>query len=181
MLSARAYPALARDAEYFGSLVSEKRDRAVVEAVKIFEPSVRRIEVVSEPSGPSIHLDIGLDALVPLATCGEGMVRLFSIILELIASRDGAVLIDQIDNGLHYILMPSVWRLFAELAEKHNVQVFGTTHSDDIIRSALDVFADTVGMFGLFRIDKRGDRHVMVGYSDEAMHGVREVRFEVRG
>ena len=29
-------------------------------------------------------------------------------------------------------------------------------------------------MLGLFRIDKRGDRHVMVGYSDEAMEAVLE-------
>ena len=67
------------------------------------------------------------------------------------------------------------------LAEKHQVQVFGTTHNDDIIRSALEDFVDKEGTLGLFRIDKRGDRHVMVAYSDEAMKGVLEDHFEVRG
>jgi AAA15 family ATPase/GTPase len=142
---------------------------------------VQRVEVLSEPSGPSIYLDVGLDALVPIAVCGEGMVRLFSIVLELIASRGGVLLIDEIDNGLHYTVMPTLWKLLGELVEKHNVQVFGTTHNDDMMRSALEAFAGRAGLLGLFRIDKRGDRHVVVASSDEAMQSVREVPFEVRG
>jgi hypothetical protein len=181
LLSARGYASPARDAQQFSSLVKKKQDKDIIDALRIIEPNVQRIEILSEPSGPLIYLDIGLDALVPLAVCGEGMVRLFSIILELIASRNGVLLIDEIDNGLHYTVMPTLWKLLAELVEMHNVQVFGTTHNDDIIRSALEVFAETEGMLGLFRLDRRGDRHIMVGYSDEAMEAVREVPFEVRG
>ena len=50
-----------------------------------------------------------------------------------------------------------------------------------MMRSALEAFAGKEGMLGLFRIDRRGDRHVMVGYDDEAMEAVLEVPFEVRG
>ncbi len=181
LLSARATPTPAHDAQHFSSLLKKKQDRDVIEALRIIEPSVQRIEVLSESSGPSIYLDIGLDALVPLAVCGEGMVRLFSIILELIASRGGVLLVDEIENGLHYTVMPDLWKLLSGLVDRHEVQVFATTHNDDIIRSALELFAGREGVFGLFRIDKRGDRHVMVGYSEEAMEGVREVHFEVRG
>ena len=181
LLSARVFPSPVRDAQQFSSLLKNKYDQNILKALQIIDPNVQRIEVLSEPSGPSIYLDIGLDALVPLAVCGEGMVRLFSIILELIASRNGVLLIDEIDNGLHHKVMPTLWKLLDELVEKHQVQVFGTTHNDDIIRSALDVYAGKEGTLGLSRIDKRDDRHVMVSYSDEAMQGVREVPFEVRG
>jgi hypothetical protein len=178
---ARSIAGPAHVAQQFSSLLKTKQDRDAMEALRIIEPAVQRIEVLSEPSGPSIYLDIGLEALVPLAVCGEGMVRLFSIILDLVASRNGVLLIDEIDNGLHYSVMPMLWNVLGALIEKHQVQVFGTTHNDDIIRSALEAFAGKEGMLGLFRIDKRGDRHVMVAYSDEAMQGVREVPFEVRG
>ena len=181
LLSARAYPSPTRDAQQFSSILKNKYDSDVVDAMRIIEPRVDRIEILSEPSGPAIYLDIGLDALVPLAVCGEGLVRLFSLILSLIESRDGVLLIDEIDNGLHYTVMPSLWKLLGTLAEKHQVQVFGTTHNDDIIRSALETFADEEGMLGLFRIDKRGDQHVMVVYDEGAMQAVREVPFEVRG
>ena len=101
--------------------------------------------------------------------------------MELTASRNGVLLIDEIDNGLHYSVMADLWHVLGELAEKHNVQVFGTTHNDDMMRSALEAFAGKEGMLGLFRIDKRGDRHVMVSYSEEAMKGILEDAFEVRG
>jgi putative AbiEii toxin of type IV toxin-antitoxin system len=181
MLSARAYSSLARDAQQFSFLLKIKQEHDVLNGIHIIDRSVQRIEVVSEPSGPSIYLDVGLDALVPLAVGGEGLVRLFSIIVELTASRNGVLLIDEIDNGFHYSVMPSLWELLGELAEKHNVQLFGTTHNDDLMRSALEAFAEREGMLGLFRIDKRVDRHVMVAYSEEAMKGILEDNFEVRG
>lgn len=180
-LSARAYPSPIRDAQQFSSILKRKQGSAVVDALQIIEPRVREIEVISELGGPSIYLDIGFDALVPLAVCGEGLVRLFSITLALIESEGGVLLIDEVDNGLHYSVMPQLWRLLGDLAEKHDVQVFGTTHNDDIIRTALESFVEADGMLGLFRIDKRDDRHTMVGYSDEAMQAVREEHFEVRG
>jgi hypothetical protein len=131
LLSARGYASPARDAHQFSSLLKKKQDKDIIDALRIIEPSLQRIEILSEPGGPSIYLDLGLDALAPLAVCGEGMVRLFSIILELIASRNGVLLIDEIDNSLHYRVMPTFWKLLADLVERHNVQVFGTTHNDD--------------------------------------------------
>ena len=152
-----------------------------MDGLKIIAPNLQRIEVVSESIGPSIYLDIGQDALVPLTVSGEGMVRMFSIILELISSRNGVLLIDEIDNGLHYTVMPKFWKLLGALVEKHDVQIFATTHNDDMMRSALEGFSGTEGMLGLFRIDKRGERDVMVSYSEEAMKGILEDHFEVRG
>jgi len=181
LLSARYFPGQLEDLHLFSTLVKRKQEGDVLDALRLIEPTLERIEVLSEPGGPSLYLDLGLEALVPLAVCGEGIVRLFSIIVELIASRNGVLLIDEIDNGLHYTVMPKLWKLLGELVEKHHVQVFGTTHSDDMMRSALQAFAGTEGTLGLFRIDKRGDRHVMVGYSEEAMEAVLEVPFEVRG
>jgi len=181
LLSARFFPGQLEDLHLFSTLLKKKQEGDVLDALRLIEPAVQRIEILSEPGGPSLYLELGLEALVPLAVCGEGIVRLFSIIVELIASRNGVLAIDEIDNGLHYKVMPCLWKLLGHLVEKHNVQVFGTTHNDDMMRSALEEFAETQGTLGLFRIDKRGDRHVMFSYDDEAMGAVREVPFEVRG
>ena len=181
LLGARNYPDQVRDAQTFSSLRKVKGDLDILQALTILEPRVQRIEVLSEITGPSIYLDIGLEALVPLAVCGEGLVRLFSITVELAASRNGVVLIDEIDNGLHYSVMPRLWQLLGQLVEKYNIQIFATTHNDDMMRSALEAFAGKEGVLGLFRIDRRGDSHVMVGYSEEAMEAVLEVPFEARG
>ena len=181
LLGIRNYPDQVRDAQTFSSLRKVKGELDILEALTIIEPRVQRIEVLSEITGPSIYLDVGLEALVPLAVCGEGLVRLFSITVELAASRNGVLLIDEIDNGLHYSVMPRLWQLLGQLVEKHDVQIFATTHNDVILRTALEAFRGLPGVLGLFRIDKRGDRHVMVGYDDEAMAAVLDVHFEVRG
>jgi hypothetical protein len=181
LLSARFFPSLSRSSELFSHLVKTRQEKHVIQAARLVEPAIQRVEVLSEPGGPVLYVDLGLEALIPLAVCGEGFVRLFSIVIELIAARDGALLIDEVDNGLHYSVMPELWKLLGDLVEKHNVQIFATTHNDDMMRSALEAFAGTEGTLGLFRIDKRGDAHVMVSYSDEAMEAVREVPFEVRG
>ena len=104
-----------------------------MDGLKIIAANLHRIEVVSESMGPSIYLDIGQDPLVPLTVSGEGMVRMFSIILELISSRNGVLLIDEIDNGLHHTAMPKLWKLLGALVEKHDVQIFATTHNDDMM------------------------------------------------
>jgi AAA domain, putative AbiEii toxin, Type IV TA system len=181
LVSARFHPGQLEDLHLFSALIKRKQEGDVLDALRLIEPALERIEVLSEPGGPSFYLDLGLDSLIPLALSGEGIVRLFSIVVELISSRNGVFLIDEIDNGLHHSVMTKLWRLLGVLVEKYNVQVFATTHSDEMMRSALEAFSGTEGKLGLFRIDKRLDRHNMLGYSDEAMEAVLEVPFEVRG
>jgi len=41
------------------------------------------------------------------------------------------LLVDEIDKGLHFTVMPEMWRLIWETSKRLNIQVFATTHSDD--------------------------------------------------
>ena len=180
-LSARTYPSLLRDAEQYSFLLRIKKEGDILEAVQIIEPAIERIEVLSEPGGPTVYVDLGLESLVPLAVCGEGFVRLFSIAVELTASRGGVLLIDEIDNGLHYSVMPKLWTLLGDLCDRHNVQLLATTHNEELIFSALEGFKDQPERLGLFRVDRKDGRHTVAGYGVDAQRAVREVHFEVRG
>jgi AAA ATPase-like protein/putative AbiEii toxin of type IV toxin-antitoxin system len=180
-LSARAYPTLIRDAEQYSVLVRTKQEDEVVKAVRVIEPGIQRIEVLSEPGGPSVYVDLGLESLVPLAVCGEGFVRFFSIVVEMTATRNGVLLIDEIDNGLHYSVMDPFWYHLGDLAERFDVQVFGTTHNEELVRSALQGFSAKSNALGLFRMDRRDGSHCMTSYDEEAIQAVLEEQFEVRG
>ncbi len=63
------------------------------------------------------------------------MNRLLGLALALVNAKDGILLIDEIESGLHYSVQPDMWRLIFETAAKLNVQVFATTHSLDCIRA----------------------------------------------
>jgi hypothetical protein len=181
LLSARAFPSLARDAQQFSQALRDKLDANILEAIRLIDSTIQRIEVLYEVGGPTIYVDTGLESLIPLAVCGEGLGRVFSIAVELLAVRGGVLLIDEIDNGLHYSVMPPFWRLLSHLCQNHQIQVFATTHNEEWLRSALEVYKDLPNQLGLFRIDRREGGHSVASYDPEAQQAVRELHFEVRG
>jgi hypothetical protein len=83
---------------------------------------------------PIIRLE-GVDERLPLKVLGDGVTRLFHIILGMVNARDGFLLIDEFENGLHWTVQPKIWAEVFRLAERLNVQVFATTHSADCVRA----------------------------------------------
>ena len=75
------------------------------------------------------------DQIVPLRSLGDGAIRLFSVALATAASAKGLVLIDEIENGLHYSILNSLWSLLFRLADERRVQIVATTHSWDCVRA----------------------------------------------
>ncbi len=75
------------------------------------------------------------NAPVSLKSLGDGAYRLFTLALVLSNAEDGILLVDEIENGIHYSALPDVWRLIFQTARRLNVQVFATTHSWDCIEA----------------------------------------------
>jgi AAA15 family ATPase/GTPase len=53
--------------------------------------------------------------------------------------ENGILLVDEIDDGLHYSSMVKVWQHAMKLAKEHNVQLFATTHSMECVRAFSEV------------------------------------------
>ena len=64
---------------------------------------------------------------------GDGINRILTIILALVNSDNGFLLIDEFENGLHHTVQEQLWNVIFNLAQKLNVQIFVTTHSEDCI------------------------------------------------
>jgi hypothetical protein len=180
-LSARSYSTMERDARQFSHLVRIKQEQEVVNALTVIEPRVKRIEVLSEYGGSSVYVDLGLPSLIPLAACGEGFVRFFSIIVEVTSCRQGLLLIDEIDNGLHHSVMQRLWKLLGKMCADHEVQLVATTHNDELVMSAVDSFVSQPEDLAVFRVDRTDKGHKAVRYDEELMTSVRDAEFEIRG
>jgi len=74
-----------------------------------------------------------IDEPLPLRSLGDGMQRMLGIALALANARNGMLLVDEIENGIHYSAQKELWQLIFQLAHRLNVQVFATTHSWDCI------------------------------------------------
>lgn len=127
--------------DMWNEVVRERRESAVIGAMRILEPGLEDVFFLSgdaaySSGGPAGVLVAfrGAQRRVPLGSQGEGMRRMLSLALALIQARGGMLLIDEIDTGLHYSIMGDMWRLVVEAAQRSEVQVFATTHSLDCVR-----------------------------------------------
>lgn len=72
---------------------------------------------------------------IDITSFGEGMQRVFYIALQFASAKDGVLLIDELENGIHYTLLQDFSIFIQKLAEKFNVQVFITSHSQECIKA----------------------------------------------
>ena len=76
----------------------------------------------------------GVQRRIPLGSFGDGMRRLLALAVSLIHAKNGVLIIDELDTGFHYTVMPDVWKLILATARDLSVQVFATTHSFDCLK-----------------------------------------------
>ena len=140
-LSSRLRVSPTVDAEIFSKFEAKNQQDEILEILKIIEPRLKRLAVLVTGGIPMIHGDIGGDYLIPVSLMGEGMGRLLSIILSIMNFQGGIVLIDEIENGIHYSVMEKVWQSIDVATRKFNTQLFATTHSYECIRAAHQAFS----------------------------------------
>jgi AAA15 family ATPase/GTPase len=122
------------------------------------------------------------DKPVPLSSMGDGMSRVLHIVLSLLNAKDGVLLIDEMENGLHYRIQENLWRIIFEFSTKLNIQVFVTTHSWDVIESFSKIAVEhpeegVLYSLGRSGIDGKLNAH---RYSEERLYQVTQSEMEVR-
>jgi len=162
-------------------------EEEVIKALRIINPQVERVNVVSnrfstkewEPI-PIVKVS-GSDDPMPLRSLGEGMNRLFGLLLALVNVRNGVLLIDEIESGLHYSVQPDIWRLVFEVARRLNVQVFATTHSWDCLTAFQEAAKEDEQDEGvLIRLIERKGKITTVQFDEDELEVVAREGIEVR-
>ena len=106
---------------------------------------------------------------------------MFGVALALANSRDGFLVIDEAENGIHHSLQQRFWRMVLETAEANNVQVLATTHSRDCMEGFARAATECQHIEGaLARINRRNGETWAVEYSEEDMLVAAEQGIEVR-
>jgi hypothetical protein len=143
-LSARYRSTHQEIAKRYGPLEINGSSKDLLNDLNIVEPKLKKISSISSAGG-MLYGDIGASRMLPFSIMGDGLVSFTSLLLAISSASNGIVLIDEIDNGLHYSVLVKVWQAIAETARLYNTQVFATTHSWECISAAHDAFqhADT--------------------------------------
>jgi ABC-type branched-subunit amino acid transport system ATPase component len=177
-------PAAAADgvtAQFYGQMVAAKQKGDLVAALQVIAPALQDIAVIPRPGGTELMVDVGLARMLPAGAIGGGFGRLFALLTGLRACKDGVLLVDEIESGLHHSVYESLWKLVGDATSRFDVQVFATTHSEELLRSALQHFASGDDL-AVIRMDRLPDgQHRAVRYDREMQEAVLEAGFEVRG
>lgn len=94
---------------------------------------VAPIERPRRAAGRRMMVKPVLEDRVPLRSLGDGAVRMLGMALGLVSARDGFLLIDEAENGIHHTLQREYWATVLRVAREYNVQVLATTHSWDCV------------------------------------------------
>ena len=158
------------------AILVKKNLEIVINALQEIEPNLSDIRIGDRGM---IYVDIGMDNLIPINIIGDGIRRIISILSAIAEKRDAIILIDEIENGLHYSALSTLWKAVFKIALANNVQLFITTHSYECIQAFASVRKQYDIDISYFRIDKNNG-HKALQYNSDTLDAGIEREFEVR-
>ena len=167
----------------YSDMVKEGRKDDLMNAVNFILPNIKDVQILTDETGES-YLSVITDkgAQLPLKDLGGGVVRLLKLYLSLFDARYGMVLIDEIENGIHYSVLRDLWDHVRIWTREWNVQFIATTHSAECIEAAMEAFADEPSELAIHKLYTEGESgHVKAAtFTGEALEGARNLNLEVR-
>lgn len=171
--------------ELWDDIALTNLEKEVLAALQLITPGTEGINLVGDPASTQGRIPIvrirNIDEPLPLRSLGDGMQRMFGIALALVNAKDGILLIDEFENGLHYSVQPDLWRLIFQVARRLNVQVFATTHSWDCVEAFQKAAQeDTQNEGVLIRLESKKDKIVSTLFDERQLGIATHEQIEVR-
>ena len=132
---------------YFYLFFNENKQvrRELEDNLKLIIPNleeirIHRFYIDRDLIGLSIAND---DSLQPLTRYGDGTVKIFRLLMEIIVNQDRRFMVDEIGSGIHFTRLTNYWKTIIQLCGKYNVQLFATTHSLECQQAFIEALEDS--------------------------------------
>lgn len=132
----------ALDHSILSNIIVNKNKSIIIDCLRNIDNKIVDISLVDK----RVMIDVGISKLLPIEVLGDGVRKALKIILFLYESKNGILLVDEIDNGLHYSSMPILWKSVLDAARLFNVQLFATTHNIDSMKALKSVLEEKVNI-----------------------------------
>jgi len=175
-----------QDAAEYQRVILKRRKKQVEKLLREIEPRLESVEALrignpNQSPPPLIYADLGLSEMIPVTQLGQGFNRLLDIYSEIVVEDAKVLLIDEIENGLHYSVMPVIWKGLFLAAKEFDVQIFATTHSWECILAA-DKAARENGNYdlALIRLDRVKEDIKATVMDEKSLCTAKELHWEMR-
>lgn len=144
---------------------------------------ISRIEVLSPDGMQGLYATIpGMSEKVPLGLVSGGMLKLIALLLAVSEYRNGAVLVDEFEDGFHYGIFSKVWESIIAFCKEYNVQLFASTHSAEFLATLAPLMKENSDLFRLLRAEegKDAEQHIVKIFKGKDLEAALETGTEVR-
>lgn len=111
-------------------LAKRRMKDIVTERLKLFDSRITSLEILNNVAYIGLE---GIDQLLAVKMQGDGLRRYLNIVAASANPINNILLIDEIENGLHYSAYKKLWEAIFALAVSTNKQMFVTTHSKETL------------------------------------------------
>lgn len=135
-------------------LFKRNRKDSIITLLKLFDSQINGIEILTD----DIYIGYeGISQMLPVSMMGDGLRRYLNIVASAANPLTNILLIDEIDNGLHYSIYKKLWQALFTLAIATDKQIFATTHSKETLlylNEMLQENPDHKGELRLYTLEK---------------------------
>ncbi len=161
----------------------ENRGHYLLNILKKIDPNIEDIKIFSIRD-PVLYLRRKNETFLPISVFGDAINRVTEIIIRILNNQSSIILIDEIENGIHYTNHRDFWKALFELSEELDVQIFATTHSLEMIQAFRDIgiekYTDSAAYFEMAK-NPRTDRIIGIKHELEMLDYALKRKEGVRG
>jgi len=116
--------------ENYSKIIENELEDRLDSYLKEFDSSIEKFRIIN--SQPYCKKN---GKFYNLNEFGDGLGKFIYFIMLLLSQKNSIILIDEIENGIHYTNLDKLWEIILTISKQQNVQVFATTHSKECIES----------------------------------------------
>ena len=158
----------------YSQLSINKSDDTIKKAIIEKFPLISDVSIQATLQGPALYADLhGIDKKIPFPLISSGINKILSLLITIASTKNGIILVDEIENGVYFKNYEYLWYLVDEFSSKNNTQVFITSHSKECILAASDIIKEKYNEYSLIQMYmKNGASHAVIRDSKAAIEAM---------
>ena len=163
------------------SIIKENKKKKVIEILNNFQNTIEDINII-ENNVIKVQ-DKNLEIPIDINLCGSGLAKSFYIVASFLSKSNNILVIDEIENGLHYSKQKMIWSNIMQLIKESDKQIFIATHSSEMLKSLYNVGKEKneLSLMSLFRLERDKNNKInCINYSKGQFENAIELNIETR-
>ena len=150
--------------KYFYETVTSKfKEEELLKSMQLVDDRIEKLNIINDMLQVKLRT---LPSYIPINELGDGFCRLAEILMVLYVSEKNTVVVDEIESGIHYSRIKSIWSDIITVSRNNNIQLFVTTHSKEFIDKLSEVSQeldfDSIAIVNLYKDIEGNIKHTMV-------------------